>query len=101
MSIPQPTAQESSGLPEDERWLSGAPIGTSVYHQSNPRLSQELQDVTDQMKDAIESIPSYIHRSSLFLILVPVCVHKERKVTTCFNTWRRRGWCRLEMLAAF
>jgi len=35
------------------------------------------------------------------LILVPGCHHSDRKVPTCYRTWRRRGWCLLELFASF
>ena len=49
---------------------------------------------------AIRSIPAYVERSDFILILVPECHHSDRKVPTCFRTWRRRGWCLLEFYAA-
>jgi ankyrin repeat protein len=49
---------------------------------------------------AIRSIPAYVERSDFILILVPGCYHIDRKVPTCYRTWRRRGWCLLELYAA-
>jgi len=34
------------------------------------------------------------------MILVPSLYHSNRKVPTCYRTWRRRGWCLLELYAA-
>ena len=48
----------------------------------------------------LESIPAYVERATLLLVLVPVCNHVDRKQPCNFATWRRRGWCRLEMYAA-
>ena len=42
---------------------------------------------------AIRSIPAYVERSDFILILVPSLYHSDRKVPTCYRTWRRRGWC--------
>jgi ankyrin repeat protein len=49
---------------------------------------------------AIRSIPAYVERSDFIMILVPGCHHTDRKVPTCYRTWRRRGWCLLELYAA-
>eukprot|EP00938_MAST-03A_sp_MAST-3A-sp1_P002694 g2694.t1 len=49
---------------------------------------------------AIRSIPAYVERSDFILILVPSLYHSDRKVPTCYRTWRRRGWCLLELYAA-
>jgi len=49
---------------------------------------------------AIRSIPAYVERSDFIMILVPGCHHSDRKVPTCYRTWRRRGWCLLELYAA-
>ena len=48
---------------------------------------------------AIRSIPAYVERSDFIMILVPGCHHSNRKVSTCYRTWRRRGWCLLELYA--
>jgi hypothetical protein len=50
--------------------------------------------------NAIRSIPAYVERSDFIMILVPGCHHSDRKVPTCYRTWRRRGWCLLELYAA-
>ena len=34
------------------------------------------------------------------MILVPSLFHTDRKVPTCYRTWRKRGWCLLELYAA-
>ena len=49
---------------------------------------------------AIRSIPAYVERSDFILILVPSLYHSDRKVPTCYRTWRRRGWCLLELYAS-
>ena len=50
---------------------------------------------------AVESIPAYIERSSLIVVLVPPCKHADRKDEICDeSSWRGRGWCRVEYLGA-
>ena len=49
---------------------------------------------------AIRSIPAYVERSDFILILVPSLFHGNRKIPTCYRTWRRRGCCLLELNAA-
>ena len=48
---------------------------------------------------AIQSIPAYVERSDFIMILVPPLYHSDRGVPTCYRTWRRRGWCLLELYA--
>merc|ERR1719180_337083 len=51
---------------------------------------------------AVNSIPAYIERSSLFLVLAPLCQHADDNTRYCnFASWRGRGWCRTELLTAF
>merc|ERR1719482_2310711 len=57
--------------------------------------------VLRKLQLAVDSIPAYVERSSLLLVLVPVCMHVDRHQMCNFSTWRQRGWCRLEFLAAF
>lgn len=47
---------------------------------------------------ALRSIPAYVERASLLLVLVPVCKHRDTGETCNYSTWRRRGWCRLELM---
>ncbi|KAL1515577.1 hypothetical protein AB1Y20_002197 [Prymnesium parvum] len=53
----------------------------------------ELVSSKRRMADAIRSIPSYIEKCEIFLALVPEID------TFGLNSWQRRGWCRMEMLA--
>ena len=60
-----------------------------------------VQHVRMWMTTAIDSIACYVERSSLFLILVPLCAHSDRIGEMCdYGNWRGRGWCRLELTAA-
>jgi len=76
---------------------------------SMPQPSAEKEDKigTERMAKlrvegsrAIRSIPAYVERSDFIMVLVPGCYHVDRKVPTCFRSWRRRGWCLLELYAA-
>jgi len=58
---------------------------------------EKLAVLKSEGSNAIRSIPAYVERSDFILVLVPGCHHSDRKVPTCFRTWRRRGWCLLEL----
>ena len=70
--------------------------------------AEKVEDISEKAMDvlrsegskAIRSIPAYVERSDFILILVPSLYHRDRKVPTCYRTWRRRGWCLLELYAA-
>ena len=70
--------------------------------------AEKVEDIGEKAMDvlrtegsrAIRSIPAYMERSDFILILVPSLHHSDRKVPTCYRTWRRRGWCLLELYAA-
>merc|ERR1719456_984804 len=47
---------------------------------------------------AVRSIPAYIEYSTLLLVLVPN-VFRGQKLCS-YATWRKRGWCRTEMVCA-
>ena len=65
------------------------------------KIGEKRMDVLrDEGSKAIRSIPAYVERSDFILILVPSLYHSDRKVPTCYRTWRRRGWCLLELYAA-
>jgi ankyrin repeat protein len=68
--------------------------------QVTPALSLD-EKTRHESQNAIKSIPAYVERSDFTIILAPVCHHVNRKVTTCYKTWRRRGWCVMELFSAF
>jgi len=47
---------------------------------------------------AVISIPAYMERCSLLLVLAPPCKHRETGSVCNYATWRGRGWCRTELL---
>ena len=49
-----------------------------------------------QLALAVNSIPAYARASSLMLVLTPFIRHKDRHNICSFESWRKRGWCRLE-----
>ena len=54
--------------------------------------------LAEQLKSAVDSIPSYVERSTMLWILVPPCDHHDIEGAVCdFNSWRSRGWCRMEV----
>jgi hypothetical protein len=93
MSVPQPRATET---------IKGE---TRLRSTSDHRLAVVDGDTTaDLVKDlqlAVASIPAYIERSDLILVLAPGCMHVDRRELCNFGTWQSRGWCRLELQAAY
>ena len=82
LSIPQP----------------GAGAGTE---HSDHRQSADNSELVSQLKAAVNSIPSYIARSSMMWIVVPPVNHASLDGAICdFTSWRRRGWCRMEFAAS-
>jgi len=47
---------------------------------------------------AITSIPAYMERCSLLVVLAPPCKHKDTGSVCNYATWRGRGWCRAELM---
>lgn len=50
---------------------------------------------------AVRSIPAYMEQSSHMVVLAPTCPYADNnddgKLVCDLRTWRRRGWCRLEL----
>jgi hypothetical protein len=83
-SIPQPSA---------------AGGGVHAAQHSDHREGQG--DLVAQLKAAVNSIPSYLARSTMMWVLVPPVKHESLDGAICdYNSWRRRGWCRLEFAAS-
>ena len=62
--------------------------------------SKNIDRIRIEGSKAIRSIPAYVERCDFVMILAPTGYHSDRKVSTCYRTWRRRGWCLLELFAS-
>ena len=111
ISIPQPGALIAAEAPPlestelklelgDDDGRTTAPIDEQD-HRKMRTTDEKMAELIEQLKGAVESIPSYIERSSQMWILVPPVKHADLENAVCdFNSWRRRGWCRMEFAAA-
>ena len=61
---------------------------------------EKLEQLRLDGSNSIQSIPAYVERSDFIMVLVPGCYHSDRRSPTCFRSWRRRGWCLLELYAS-
>ena len=50
-------------------------------------------------RNGILSIPAYIHRCDLFVVLCPSMKHATLPTELNYHSWAERGWCRLEAMA--
>ena len=67
---------------------------------SVPQIGEYLQGDTSDLIRAVNSIPSYIERSSHFFACVPMVKHNDREGVMCdLGSWLSRGWCRVEMFS--
>jgi hypothetical protein len=77
----------------------------SDTHQSSEQPSRTCQDHTKGNSDdskllmlAVKSLPAYVEMCCMMLVLVPTDEHRDRtEEVVDWCSWRRRGWCRLEV----
>jgi len=70
-----------------------------IDYSCMPQVSStSSQAELKQVSAAVRSLPSYVERCDLMLILVPVCLHADTGHPCNYASWRSRGWCRLELL---
>eukprot|EP00930_Biecheleria_cincta_P068183 TRINITY_DN5537_c0_g4_i1.p1 TRINITY_DN5537_c0_g4~~TRINITY_DN5537_c0_g4_i1.p1 ORF type:complete len:662 (+),score=94.37 TRINITY_DN5537_c0_g4_i1:82-2067(+) len=66
-----------------------------------PQVSVSTDDASiAAASKAVQSIPAYVERCDLLLVLAPVCTHQDTGKACNFATWRSRGWCRTELMCA-
>lgn len=63
---------------------------------AEPTGSPEAARVLDLARKAVRSIPSYVERAELVLVVSPPALHADTGALADFASWRRRGWCRME-----
>ncbi len=82
-------------------------ISHSNTHQSSEQQpSRTCQDHSKGDSDdskllalAVRSLPAYVERCCMMLVLVPTDEHRDRtEEVVDWCSWRRRGWCRLEFM---
>ena len=112
ISIPQPGAVVSSASDElktqldtngdgmiDQAELVNAETTAHSDHRLMSVGDERVLKLVEQLKAAVDSIPSYVERSAMMWILVPPCKHHDLDGAICdFNSWRDRGWCRMEVM---
>ena len=108
MSIPQPDLEETrssvtgkwNSLKNDSSF-HGAPAAIAAEGTASTVTPKTIAQLREDQANAITSIPAYVEQSTLMILLVPVVEHKDISGAICgYDTWRNRGWCRLEMMAA-
>ena len=61
-------------------------------------IPQDADSVADRTK-AIQSIPAYVAHAACMIVVAPAAVHQDTGQQCDMNSWKERGWCRLEQNA--
>ena len=107
LSIPQPTA-EGEQPAAWEPTMAAPPPGhaggldkAALKRQASSDHRLVASPLAAQLTDAVDSIPSFITSCSEMWVLTPPVVHCDDADVCCdFNSWRTRGWCRMEFAAS-
>jgi hypothetical protein len=92
--IPQLTSvnKEEFITHSDTHQSSEQPLRTSQDHSKGDSDDSKLLTL------AVQSLPAYVEMCCMMLVLVPTDEHRERtEEVVDWCSWRRRGWCRLEV----
>jgi hypothetical protein len=78
-----------------------SPIYALSSHVSYAILDPNSIFLTNSFRPPPTTVPAYIERSALVIMLVPSVEHVDRPGELCdYSSWRGRGWCRLELAGA-
>ena len=103
VSMPQPAAAAlAAAAPDAAAPKAAALVSTHSDHRMRSEdEGEEVSRLIAQLKAAVDSIPSYIERCDEMFVLVPSVKHTDREGEVCdYNSWRQRGWCRLEFVSS-
>ena len=87
-----------------DKLLENSLIWIDIYGVPQVGANRQDKDIAESAHDletmlaAISSLPAYVRRASMFIVLTPVVPHAQQNVDCDFRTWQRRGWCRLESI---
>ena len=62
-------------------------------------IPQDTQIHSSEQRNAINSIPAYIHRCEFFVVLCPALKHATTLLPLNHYSWAERGWCRTEAMS--
>ena len=62
-------------------------------------IPQDTQIHSSEQRNAINSIPAYIHRCEFFVVLCPALKHATTLSPLNHYSWAERGWCRTEVMS--
>ena len=104
--IPQPLAHKAKMEGKDiDGSGAGRPhagmVGSDHRSGDHGEMCEIMQQLVSDLKAAVDSIPSYVERAEKLWVLVPPVAHVDVEDAVCdFNSWRSRGWCRMEYCAS-
>ena len=67
---------------------------------SMPKSCADDPNASADLTNAVNSIPAYIESSRAMLVLATPCQHTDSGLVCNYSTWRKRGWCRMELFGA-
>ncbi|CAE7232889.1 unnamed protein product, partial [Symbiodinium microadriaticum] len=76
--------------------LKSKPVFVWYDYFSCPQQRKKAPDPEGSLQHAIDSIPAYVSKCSLFVALCPAVESADQSRVYNRSTWLDRGWCRLE-----
>ncbi|CAE7414860.1 unnamed protein product [Symbiodinium sp. CCMP2592] len=76
--------------------LRSKPVFVWYDYFSCPQQRKKAPDPEGSLQHAIDSIPAYVSKCSLFVALCPAVESSDQSRIYNRSTWLDRGWCRLE-----
>ena len=83
---------------DEEGETKGEPVAIDTKAQLNETGPNKQAELLRQ--EAAKSLPSYMDRSCLLIVLAPPCIHADTAKTCDYRSWRANGTCRAEFAAA-
>jgi len=81
-------------------WLDYASMPQPAAAGESTDHRHQQGELAAGLRRAVASIPAYVERCSTMLVLAPVATHADTGEACSLQSWRRRGWCRMELAAA-
>lgn len=89
----------AAALPHMFCWLDYCSIPQPGAEEELAELGAPRGDVSTHHAKAIRSMPAYLERVALMIVLAPAARHADTGAVCNLSSWRLRGWCRMEYLS--
>jgi len=99
-SIPQISVRDTGDEPggQNTKPITSRSVPSEFDDVAPGGTHKEPSTMSNDMKNAVNSIPAYVEYCDEFFVVAPTLEHHDTNLTCDLQSWLHRGWCRVELV---